>query len=159
MSALTVSSAEPKKIREAMVDHAWIEAMQAELHQFDILGVWKLVDKCFIKSVIGLKWLWKNKKDEDNTVIHNKARLMAKGYRQEEGIDFEESFAPVTRLEAIQILIAYAAHKSFIIYQMDTKTTFLNGPLKQEVYAVSQTGSLIQIIHKEFIASGKHSMD
>nr|GEV04129.1 hypothetical protein [Tanacetum cinerariifolium] len=81
-----------------------------ELHQFDRLQVWELVDKPFGKS-IRLKWLWKNKKDEDQTLIRNKARLVAKGYAQEERIDFEESFAPVTRLEAIQIFIAYAAHK------------------------------------------------
>ncbi|GJU67799.1 integrase, catalytic region, zinc finger, CCHC-type containing protein [Tanacetum coccineum] len=76
----------------------------------------------------------KNKKDEDQTVIRNKARLVAKGYAQEEGIDFEESFAPVARLEAVRIFVAYAAHKSFPIYQMDVKTAFLNGPLKEEVY-------------------------
>nr|GEZ17371.1 retrovirus-related Pol polyprotein from transposon TNT 1-94 [Tanacetum cinerariifolium]GEZ59706.1 retrovirus-related Pol polyprotein from transposon TNT 1-94 [Tanacetum cinerariifolium] len=81
-----------------------------------------------------LKWLWKNKKDEDQTVIRNKARLVAKGYAQEEGIDFEESFAPVARLEAVRIFVAYAAHKSFPIYQMDVKMAFLNGPLKEEVY-------------------------
>ncbi|GJY72301.1 retrovirus-related pol polyprotein from transposon TNT 1-94 [Tanacetum coccineum] len=76
----------------------------------------------------------KNKKDEDQTIIRNKARLVAKGYAQEEGIDFKESFAPVARLEAIRIFVAYAAHKSFPIYQMDVKTAFLNGPLKEEVY-------------------------
>nr|GEU53285.1 hypothetical protein [Tanacetum cinerariifolium] len=132
MFALTVSTAEPKNIKEVMADSAWIEAMQEELHQFDRLQVWELVDKTFGKTVIKLKWLWKNKKDEEQTVIRNKARLVAKGYAQEEGIDFEESFAPVARLEAVQIFIAYAAHKSFPIYQMDVKTTFLNGPLKEE---------------------------
>ncbi|GKD15022.1 retrovirus-related pol polyprotein from transposon TNT 1-94 [Tanacetum coccineum] len=75
-----------------------------------------------------------NKKDEDQTVICNKARLIAKGCAQEEGIDFEESFAPVARLEDVRIFVAYAAHKSFPIYQMDVKTAFLNGPLKEEVY-------------------------
>nr|GEZ07188.1 hypothetical protein [Tanacetum cinerariifolium] len=93
MYILTVSSAEPKNIKEAMADSARIEAMQDELHQFDRLQVWELVDKPFSKSIIRLKWLWKNKKDEDQTVIRNKARLVAKGYAQEEGIDFEESFA------------------------------------------------------------------
>ncbi|GKF83462.1 retrovirus-related pol polyprotein from transposon TNT 1-94, partial [Tanacetum coccineum] len=97
MFALTVSTAEPKNIKEAMDDSTWIEAMQEELHQFDRLQVWELVDKPFDKTVIKLKWLWKNKKDEDQSVIHNKARLMAKGYAQEEGIDFEESFVPVAR--------------------------------------------------------------
>ncbi|GJV96227.1 copia-type pol polyprotein [Tanacetum coccineum] len=126
MFALTVSIVEPKNIKEAMADSAWIEAMQEELHQFDRLQVWELVDKPFGKNVIKLKWLWKNKKDEDQTVIRNKARLVAKGYAQEEGIDFEESFAPVARLEAVRIFVAYAAHKSFPIYQMDVKTAFLN---------------------------------
>ncbi|GJX65696.1 retrovirus-related pol polyprotein from transposon TNT 1-94 [Tanacetum coccineum] len=110
-----------------MADSTWIEAMQDELHQFDRLKVWELVDKPFGKMIIKLKWLWKNKKDEDQTVIRNKARLVAKGYAQEEGIDFEESFAPVARLEAVRIFVAYAAHKSFPIYQMDVKTAFLNG--------------------------------
>nr|GEX32427.1 retrovirus-related Pol polyprotein from transposon TNT 1-94 [Tanacetum cinerariifolium] len=104
------------------------------------LTVWELVDKPFVKTIIRLKWLWKNKKDEDQTVICNKARLVAKGYAHEEGIDFEESFAPVARLEAVQIFIAYAAHKSFPIYQMDVKTAFLNGPLKEEVYVAQPDG-------------------
>nr|GEY43492.1 retrovirus-related Pol polyprotein from transposon TNT 1-94 [Tanacetum cinerariifolium] len=104
------------------------------------LQVWELVDKPFGKTVIRLKWLWKNKKDEDQTVIRNKARLVAKGYAQEEGIYFEESFAPVARLETVRIFIAYAAHKSFPIYQMDVKTSFLNGPLKEEVYVAQPDG-------------------
>ncbi|GJW55782.1 retrovirus-related pol polyprotein from transposon TNT 1-94 [Tanacetum coccineum] len=111
-----------------------------ELHQFDRLQVWELVDKPFGKNVIKLKWLWKNKKDEDQTVIRNKARLVAKGYAQEEGIDFEESFALVARLEAVRIFVAYAAHKSFPTYQMDVKMTFLNGPLKEEVYVAQPDG-------------------
>ncbi|GKF99635.1 retrovirus-related pol polyprotein from transposon TNT 1-94, partial [Tanacetum coccineum] len=109
-----------------VTDSAWIEAMQEELHQFDRLQVWELVDKPFGKNVIRLKWLWKNKKDEDQTVIRNKARLVAKGYALEESIDFEESFAPVARLEAVRIFVAYAAHKSFPIYQMDVKTACLD---------------------------------
>nr|GFA81561.1 retrovirus-related Pol polyprotein from transposon TNT 1-94 [Tanacetum cinerariifolium] len=114
--------------------------MQEELHQFDRLQVWELVDKPFGKSVIKLKWLWKNKKDEDQTVICNKARLVAKGYAQEEGIDFKESFAPDARLEAVRIFVAYAAHKSFPIYHIDVKTAFLNGPLKEEVYVAQPDG-------------------
>ncbi|GJZ38382.1 retrovirus-related pol polyprotein from transposon TNT 1-94 [Tanacetum coccineum] len=106
-------------------------ALTGATHQFDRLKVWELVDKPFGKMVIKLKWLWKNKKDEDQTVIRNKARLVAKGYAQEEGIDFEESFAPVARLEAVRIFVAHAAHKSFPIYQMDVKMAFLNGPLKE----------------------------
>nr|GEW89194.1 retrovirus-related Pol polyprotein from transposon TNT 1-94 [Tanacetum cinerariifolium] len=106
----------------------------------------ELVDKPFGKMVIRLKLLWKNKKDEDQTVIRNKARLVAKGYAQEEGIDFEESFAPVARLEAVRIFVAYAAHKSFLIYHMEVKTAFRNGPLKEEVY-VSQPDGFVDPDH------------
>ncbi|GJX97406.1 copia protein [Tanacetum coccineum] len=94
------------------------------------------------KNSIALKWLWKNKCDAKNIVVRNKTRLVAKGYRQEEGIDFEESFAPVARLEVVQMFIAYADHKNIIIFQMDVKTAFLNGPLKEEVY-VSQSEGFI----------------
>nr|GFC49925.1 retrovirus-related Pol polyprotein from transposon TNT 1-94 [Tanacetum cinerariifolium] len=80
-----------------------------------------------------MKWLWKNKRDDENTVIHNKSRLIAKGYAQKEGVDFEESFAPVAQLEAVRLFIAYDLHKSFTVYQVDVKTTFIYGPLKEEV--------------------------
>nr|GEW51823.1 hypothetical protein [Tanacetum cinerariifolium] len=110
---------EREHIMEAMADSAWIEPMQEELHQFDRLQVLELVDKPFGKTVIKLKWLWKNKKDEDQTMIRNKARLVAKRYAQEE---------------------AYATHKSFPIYQMDVKIAFLNGPLKEEVYVTQPCG-------------------
>ncbi|GKB22492.1 retrovirus-related pol polyprotein from transposon TNT 1-94 [Tanacetum coccineum] len=101
MFALTVSRTKPKNIKEVMADSAWIEAMQEELHQFDQLDVWELVDIPLCKNVINIKWIWKNKHDEENTVIRNKARLVAKGYAQKEGIDFEESLAPVARLEHV----------------------------------------------------------
>nr|GEV02418.1 retrovirus-related Pol polyprotein from transposon TNT 1-94 [Tanacetum cinerariifolium] len=110
------------------------------------MDVWELVDRPLCKNVINIKWLWKNKHDEENRLIRNKARLIAKGYGQEEGIDFEESFLPVARLEAVRIFIAYAAHKSFHIYQMDVKTTFLNGSLKEEVY-VNQPDGFIDPHH------------
>ncbi|GJX00948.1 retrovirus-related pol polyprotein from transposon TNT 1-94 [Tanacetum coccineum] len=112
MFALTVSIAESKTIKDAMADSTWIEAMQEELHQFDRLQVWELIGKPFGKNVIKLKWLWKNKKDEDQTIIRNKARLVAKGYAQEEGIDFEESFALVVLLEAVRIFVAYEVYVS-----------------------------------------------
>nr|GEX52880.1 retrovirus-related Pol polyprotein from transposon TNT 1-94 [Tanacetum cinerariifolium] len=134
MFTLTVSRTEPKNIKEAMADSAWIESIHEELHQFDRLDVWELVDRPLCKNVINMKWLWKNKRDEENTIIRNKYRLVAKGYAQKEGIDFEESFAPVARLEAVRFFIAYAAYKSCTIYQMDVKTAFLYGPLKEEVY-------------------------
>nr|GEZ38993.1 hypothetical protein [Tanacetum cinerariifolium] len=98
------------------------------------------LDRPLCTNVINLKWLWKNKHDEENTVIRNKSRLVAKGYAQKEGVDFEESFAPVARLEAVRLFIAYAAHKSFTVYQMDLKTTFLYSPLKEEVYVNQHDG-------------------
>nr|GEW22573.1 copia protein [Tanacetum cinerariifolium] len=134
MFALTVSRTEPKNIKEAMADFAWIESMQEELHQFDRLDVCELVDIPLCKNVINIKWLVKNKRDEESTVIRNKSRLVPKGYAQKEGVDFEESFAPVARLEVVWLFIAYAAHKSFTVYQMDVETTFLYGPLKEVVY-------------------------
>nr|GEW47353.1 hypothetical protein [Tanacetum cinerariifolium] len=103
-----------------------------------------------LTTVMRLKWLWKNKKDEDQTVIRNKAQLVEKGYAQEEGIDFKEAFAPVARLEVVRIFIAYAAHKSFPIYQMDIKTTFFNGPVKEEVY-VAQPDGFVDPDHSEKI--------
>nr|GFB44660.1 hypothetical protein [Tanacetum cinerariifolium] len=109
-------------------------ALIEELHQFDRLDVWELVNRPLCKNIINMKWLWKNKHDEESTIIHNKSGLVAKGYAQKEGIDFEESFAPVARLEAVWLFIAYAAHKSFTVYQMDVKTAFLYGHLKEEVY-------------------------
>ncbi|GJY17286.1 retrovirus-related pol polyprotein from transposon TNT 1-94 [Tanacetum coccineum] len=247
MFALTVSTAEPKTIKEAMADFAWIKAMQEELHQFDRLQFWELVDKPFGKNVINLKWLWKNKKDEDQTVIRNKAgnndnqaedtqfqqdefinpfctsvreivesssrnidssnmhtfyqphhseyqwtkdhpleqvsgnpskpvqtrrqlatdpeisgprastgcqtpipqKLVDKPLaRNEEGIDFEESFATIALLEDVLIFVAFATHKSFLIYQMDVKTAFLNGPLKEELY-VAQPNGFVDPDHPE----------
>ncbi|GJY58362.1 retrovirus-related pol polyprotein from transposon TNT 1-94 [Tanacetum coccineum] len=142
MYALTVSTFEPKNIKEAMSEHSWIESMQDELHQFERLEVWELVPRPDRKNIIALKWLWKNKNDAENIVIRNKSHLVAKGYKQEECIDFEESFALVARLQAVRIFVAYAAHKNFTVFQMDVKTTFLYGPLKEEVY-VSQLDGFV----------------
>ncbi|GJZ58852.1 retrovirus-related pol polyprotein from transposon TNT 1-94 [Tanacetum coccineum] len=103
-----------------MADHSWIESMQDELNQFERLQVWELVPRPEGKSIIALKWLWKNK--------------------QKDGIDFEESFAHVARLEAVRMFIAYVAHKNITIFQMDVKTAFLNGPLKEEVYVSQPEG-------------------
>nr|GEW18712.1 hypothetical protein [Tanacetum cinerariifolium] len=148
MFVLSVSRTEPKNIKEAMADSAWIESMQEELHQFDRLDVWELLDRPLCTNVINLKWLWKKKRYEENTVIRNKSHLVAKGYAQKEGVDFEESFTPVTRLEAVRLFIAYDAHKSFTVYQMDVKTAFLYGPLKEEVY-VNQPDGFVDPYHPD----------
>ncbi|GJY91606.1 retrovirus-related pol polyprotein from transposon TNT 1-94, partial [Tanacetum coccineum] len=126
MYALTVSTMEPKNVKKAMTDPAWIESMQEELFQFKMLDVWVLVPASDNIKPLTLKWLLKNKHDEENMVIRNKTRLVVRGYRQKEGIDFEESFAPVARIEAIRIFLAYASHKSFTVFQMDVKTAFLH---------------------------------
>ncbi|GJZ95597.1 retrovirus-related pol polyprotein from transposon TNT 1-94 [Tanacetum coccineum] len=135
-----LTSVEPKNYKDALTQACWIEAMQEELHEFERLEVWELVpppDKAF---VISLKWIYKVKLDELGGILKNKARLVARGYRQEEGIDFEESFAPVARLEAIRIFLAFAAHMNMVIYQMDVKTAFLNGNLREEVYVSQPDG-------------------
>ncbi|GKC65866.1 retrovirus-related pol polyprotein from transposon TNT 1-94 [Tanacetum coccineum] len=106
--------------------------MQEELNQFERNKVWTLVPKPHGKTIIGTKWIWKNKMDENEVVIKNKARLVAQGYNQQEGIDYEETFAPVARLEAIRIFLAYAAYMSFMVYQMDVKSAFLNRKISEE---------------------------
>nr|GFA56661.1 integrase, catalytic region, zinc finger, CCHC-type, peptidase aspartic, catalytic [Tanacetum cinerariifolium] len=131
-----------------MADSAWIESMQEEVHQFDRLDIWELVDRLLCTNVINLKWLWKNKRDEENIVIRNKSRLVAKGYAQKEGVDFEEKFAPVARLEAVRFFIAYAAHKSFTVYQTNVKKAFLYGPMKEEVY-VNQPDGFVDPYHPD----------
>nr|GEW71688.1 retrovirus-related Pol polyprotein from transposon TNT 1-94 [Tanacetum cinerariifolium] len=131
---------EPKSVKEALADPDWIESMQEELHQFIRLDVWELVSSPDGIKPLTLKWLFKNKHDEENTVIRNKTLLVVRGYRQEEGIDFEESFAPVARMEAIRIFLAYAAHKGFTVYQMVVKTAFLHGSLKEDVYVCQPEG-------------------
>ncbi|GJZ80913.1 retrovirus-related pol polyprotein from transposon TNT 1-94, partial [Tanacetum coccineum] len=115
-------------------------SMQDEIHEFDQLDVWELVPPPDCAMIIALKWIYKVKLDEYGDVLKNKARLVAKGYRQEEGLDFEESFAPVAKLEAIKIFLANAASKNMTVYQMDVKTAFLNGELKEEVYVSQPEG-------------------
>ncbi|GJT18542.1 putative ribonuclease H-like domain-containing protein [Tanacetum coccineum] len=141
-----LSKVEPKNFKSAITEDCWFQAMQDEIHEFDRLQVWELVPQPDCVMIIALKWIYKVKLDEYGDVLKNKARLVAKGYRQEEGIDFEESFAPVARIEAIRIFIANAASKNMTIYQMDVKTTFLNGELKEEVY-VSQPEGFIDPDH------------
>nr|GEZ29442.1 hypothetical protein [Tanacetum cinerariifolium] len=140
-----LTSVEPKMYKEALTQSCWIEAMQEELNEFERLEVWELVPRPNKVMVITLKWIYKVKLDELGGILKNKARLVARGYHQEEGIDFEESFALVVRLEAIRIFLAYAAHKNMIVYQMDVKTTaFLNGNLREEVYATQPDGVVDQ---------------
>nr|GEV23562.1 hypothetical protein [Tanacetum cinerariifolium] len=129
--------------KEALTQSCWIEAMQEELNEFERLKVWELVPHPDKVMVITLKWIYKVKLDELGGILKNKACLVARGYRQEKGIDFEESFALVARLESIQNFLAYTAHKNMVVYQMDVKTAFLNGNLREEVY-VSQPDEFVE---------------
>ncbi|GJX18541.1 retrovirus-related pol polyprotein from transposon TNT 1-94 [Tanacetum coccineum] len=135
-----LTAVEPKTYKDALTQSCWIEAMQEELNEFERLEVWELVPRPDKVMVITLKWIYKVKLDELGGILKNKARLVARGYHQEEGIDFEESFAPVARLEAIRIFLAFAAHMNMVVYQMDVKTAFLNGNLREEVYVSQPDG-------------------
>nr|GEZ12598.1 retrotransposon protein, putative, unclassified [Tanacetum cinerariifolium] len=137
-----LTSVEPKTYKDALTQSCWIEAMQEELNEFKWLEVWELVPRQDKVMVITLKWIYKVKLDELGGILKNKTRLVSRGYRQEEGINFEESFDLVARLEAIRIFLAYVAHKNMVVYQMDVKTAFLNGNMWEEVY-ISQSDGFV----------------
>ncbi|GKA19555.1 retrovirus-related pol polyprotein from transposon TNT 1-94, partial [Tanacetum coccineum] len=139
-----LTSVEPKNFKQAMTEPSWIDAIQEEIHEFQRLEVWELVSCLDKVLLIKLKWIYKVKMDKFGGVLKNKARLVAQGFRQEEGIDFDESFTPVSRIEAICIFVANTAHKNMTIYQMDIKTAFLNGELKEEVYVSQPEGFVDQ---------------
>ncbi|GJS59420.1 retrovirus-related pol polyprotein from transposon TNT 1-94 [Tanacetum coccineum] len=134
-----LTSVKPKNFKQALTKLSWIDAMQEEIHEFERLEVWELVSCQDKVLLIKLKWIYKVKTNEFGGVLKNMARLDAQGLRQEEGIDFEESFTPVARIEAIRIFVANAAHKNMTIYQMDIKTAFLNGMIKEDVYLSQNT--------------------
>ncbi|GJR86932.1 putative ribonuclease H-like domain-containing protein, partial [Tanacetum coccineum] len=138
--ACFLSQEEPKKVIQALKDPSWIEAMQEELLQFKLQQVWTLVDLPHGKRAIGTKWVYRNKKDKRGIVIRNKARLVAQGYTQKEGIDYDEVFAPVARIEAIRLFLAYASFKDFVVYQMDVKSAFMYGNIEEEVYVCQPPG-------------------
>ena len=129
-----LSQIEPRNIVEAIKDESWVLAMQDELNQFERNKVWNLVPRPKQHPIIGTKWVFRNKLDEQGAITRNKARLAAKGYNQEEGIDYDETFAPIARLEAIRILLAFASYMDFKLFQMDVKSAFLNGFIEEEVY-------------------------
>ncbi|CAN1346353.1 Retrovirus-related Pol polyprotein from transposon TNT 1-94 [Linum perenne] len=135
-----LSFIEPTSIKEALKDEHWILAVQEELLQFDRASVWELVPPPSGKTIIGTKWIFRNKTNDKGETVRNKARLVAQGYCQEEGIDFDETFALVARLEAIRILCAYASHLQFTLFQMDVKSAFLNGYIKEEVFVRQPPG-------------------
>ena len=125
---------EPKKVEEALQDENLVESMHDELNQFVRNDVWELIPKPENVHVINTKWIFENKTDEDGEIIQNKSQLMAQGYTQVEGVDFDESFASVARLESIHILMSITCTMNFKLYQMDVKSAFLNGYLNEEVF-------------------------
>ncbi|GJV61081.1 retrovirus-related pol polyprotein from transposon TNT 1-94 [Tanacetum coccineum] len=129
-----ISTIEPKNVNKALGDESWIVAMQEELNQFIANDIWELVPQPKNMTIIGTKWVFRNKLDENGVVSRNKARLVAQGYNQQEGIDYDETNAPVARLEFIRILLAYSYALDFKLFQMDVKSAFLNGFINEEVY-------------------------
>ncbi|GJT74189.1 putative ribonuclease H-like domain-containing protein [Tanacetum coccineum] len=150
--ACFLSQEEPKKISKALQDDSWVQAMQEELLQFKLQQVWVLVDLPHGMKVIGTKWVYRNKRDKRGVVVRNKARLVAQGYTQEEGIDYDEVFAHVARIEAIRLFLAFASFMGFIVYQMDVKSAFLYGTIDEEVY-VSQPPGFVDPDHPKKMSS------
>src|SRR3954471_9565848 len=116
--------------------------MMEELHKFERNKVWSLVDRPDLTkhNIIGTKLIFHNKQDEEGILVRNKARLVAQGYTQIEGIDFGETYAPVARLESIRVILAFANHNNILLYQMDVKSAFLNGEIEEEVYVLQPPG-------------------
>nr|GEV93371.1 putative ribonuclease H-like domain-containing protein [Tanacetum cinerariifolium] len=140
LSSTTQTRRGTKRVHQALKDLSWIEAMQEELLQFKMQKVWVLVDLPHRKRAIGTKWVYRNKKDERDIVVKNKARLVPEGHVQEEGIDYKEVFAPVARIEAIRLFLAYVSFMGFMVYQLDVKSTFLYGTIEEEVYVCQPPG-------------------
>ncbi|GJS17774.1 putative ribonuclease H-like domain-containing protein [Tanacetum coccineum] len=154
-----LTAIEPKTYKDTLTQSCWTEAMPEELNEFERLEVWELVPRPDKVMVITLKWIYKVKLDELGGILKNKARLMARGYRQEEGIDFEKSFAPIARLEAIRIFLVFAAHMNMVVYQMDVKTAFLNDnpnhvyKLKKALYGLKQAPRMWYDMLSSFLIS------
>jgi hypothetical protein len=151
-----VSSFEPFKVEDTLHDLDWVVAMQEKLNNFRRNEVWSLVERPN-QNIVGTKWVFRNKQDEHGVVIRNKARLVAKGYSQVEGLDFEETFAPVARLESISMLLAYTTHLGFKHYQMDVKSVFLNGPIKKRCMwsndLVLKVKSILTMLRNQVVSS------
>ena len=138
-----LSSTEPQNVNEACKDECWVKTMNEELEKIEKNNTWELVPRPNDKNIIGTKWIFKNKLNENGEVIRNKARLVCKGYAQEESIDFEETFAPVARLEAVGMFLALSSFQKFKVYQMDVKSAFLNRDSEEEVYIEQLEGFIL----------------
>ncbi|GJU43735.1 ribonuclease H-like domain, reverse transcriptase, RNA-dependent DNA polymerase [Tanacetum coccineum] len=158
MLACFLSQEEPKTISQSLEDERWVEAMQEELLQFKLQKVWILVDLPFRKKAIGTKWVFRNKRDERSIVVKNKARLVAQVFRQEEGINYDEVFALVARIEAIRLFLAFASFMGFLVCQMDVKSAFLYGTIEEEVY-VHQPPGFVDPAHPNKVYKVKQQPD
>jgi hypothetical protein len=135
-----LSTIEPNCFEEASKDEFWNKAMDEELDQIEKNNTWELVPRPKNKNVIGTKWVFRNKLNEDGQATRNKARLVCKGHSHIAGIDFEETFSLVARMEAIHLILAYSCSKNVKVYHMDVKSAFLNGELEEEVYIEQPEG-------------------
>ena len=131
---------EPQSYDEAAGEEVWVQAMDEEMKMIEKNNTWQLVEKPPSKEIIGLKWVFKTKYNEDGSIQKHKARLVAKGYAQQPGIDFSETFAPVARMETIRTFLALAAQLKLLVYQLDVKSAFLNGEIEEEVYVQQPQG-------------------
>jgi len=145
-----ISHIEPKNFLEAESDLYWLLAMQEELNQFEHNQVWHLVPRHHDRPTISTKWIFRNKLDESENIVWNKGRLVAQGYTQIKGIDFEKTFTPVVRLETIRMTLAFTSFKDFKFFQMDVKSVFLNGFIEEEVYIV-QPPDFIDPTHADYV--------
>jgi hypothetical protein len=137
---LFVAFFEPQDGGHILSDLSWVNAMHEELENFERTQVWTLVESPRDVNIIGTKWVFKNKYGEDGEIVRNKARLVTQGFSKVKGLDFGETFTPIAHLEAIRILLAFAASKGFKLYQMDVKCAFLNGVMQEEVFVRQPPG-------------------
>uniref|UniRef100_A0A151UDA6 Retrovirus-related Pol polyprotein from transposon TNT 1-94 n=1 Tax=Cajanus cajan TaxID=3821 RepID=A0A151UDA6_CAJCA len=131
---------EPESFEATSKQQVWVKAMEEEIKMIEKNNIWDLVDYPKDKDIIGVKWVYKTKLNLDGTIQKHKARLVAKGYSQQPGVDYNETFAPIARLDTIRALIALAAEKGWNIFQLDVKSAFLNGVLQEEIYVEQPQG-------------------
>nr|GEW48209.1 retrovirus-related Pol polyprotein from transposon TNT 1-94 [Tanacetum cinerariifolium] len=159
MDPVATKRLEPSSVAKALEDPDWVAAMQEEMQQLYHQQVWKLVPLPVGKIAIGTKWILKNKKDARGIVVRNKARLVAQGHRQEEGTNYDEVFALVSKIEAIQLFLAFASYMGFMVYQMDVKSAFLYREIEEEVYVTQPKGLKIHTILSMYTGLSKLCMD
>ena len=152
-----VSQVEPRNLEEALQDSNWITTMQEGLNQFEYNEVWSLVPRTSEMNIIRTKWVYRNKMDEHEAITRNKERLVAKGYNQENGIDFYETYAPVSRLEVVRLFLAFSSIKGFRLLQMDVKSAFLNGYINEEMF-VSQPPGFEDYKHPKHVYKLKRAL-